>query len=158
WEAPLATSWDSQTLKSWAETHSSYSANESFRRLVAVATRPIFGAEAREISFLFTLFYIAASGDEKHPGTFERNFSTRMGAQMWRFYGGTELVTQRMAQRLGDRVVLRSPVRRILQRDRHVLVHSKRRDVRAKRVIVAIPPTLAGRIHYYPELPPNRDH
>ena len=157
WEAPLATSWDSQTLKSWAERHSTYSANESFRRLVAVATRPIFGAEAREISFLFTLFYIAASGDEKHPGTFERNFSTRMGAQMWRFYGGTELVTQRMAQRLGDRVVLRSPVRRILQRDRHVLVHSKRRDVRAKRVIVAIPPTLAGRIHYYPELPPNRD-
>ena len=92
------------------ETHSSYSANESFRRLVAVATRPIFGAEPREISFLFTLFYIAASGDEQHPGTFERNFNTRAGAQMWRFYGGTELLAQKMAESLGDRVVLRSPV------------------------------------------------
>ena len=79
-------------------THSSYSKNESFRRLVAVATRPIFGAEPRELSFLFTLFYIAASGDEKHPGTFERNFSTRDGAQMWRFHGGTELLAQKMAK------------------------------------------------------------
>ena len=58
-------------------------------RLVAVATRPIFGAEPRELSLLFTLFYIAASGDEQHPGTFERNFNTRDGAQMWRFDGGT---------------------------------------------------------------------
>jgi monoamine oxidase len=157
WNASRAAQWDGQTLENWAESHSSYSANESFRRLVAVATRPIFGAEPREISFLFTLFYIAASGDETHPGTFERNFSTRNGAQMWRFHGGTELITQRMARRLGDHVVLRSPVRKIVQRDRHVIVHSKRRDVRAKRVIVAIPPTLAGRIHYHPELPPNRD-
>ena len=45
--------WDGQTLENWAEAHSSYSANESFRRLVAVATRPIFGAEPRDLSFLF---------------------------------------------------------------------------------------------------------
>ncbi len=101
---PAPAEWDGQTLESWAQTHSSYSANESFRRLVAVATRPIFGAEPREISFLFTLFYIAASGDERHPGTFERNFSTRNGAQMWRFHGGSQLLTQKMARRLGDRV------------------------------------------------------
>jgi monoamine oxidase len=157
WNASHAAQWDGQTLQNWAETHSSYSTNESFRRLVAVATRPIFGAEPRELSFLFTLFYIAASGDERHPGTFERNFSTRNGAQMWRFHGGTELITQRMARRLGDHVVLRSPVQRIVQRDHDVLVHSERRDVRARRVIVAIPPTLAGRIHYQPGLPPNRD-
>ena len=93
WQASRADEWDGQTLESWAETHSSYSVNESFRRLVAVATRPIFGAEPREISFLFTLFYIAASGDEQHAGTFERNFSTRAGAQMWRFYGGTATIT-----------------------------------------------------------------
>ena len=157
WQASRAGQWDGQTLESWAQTHSSYSKNESFRRLVEVATRPIFGAEPREISFLFTLFYIAASGDEKHPGTFERNFSTRNGAQMWRFVGGTEVLAQRMARSLGHRVVLGSPVRKISQGDGRAIVHSDRLDVRAKRVIVAIPPTLAGRIHYQPGMPPARD-
>ena len=157
WQASQADEWDGQTLESWAQTHSSYSANESFRRLVAVAARPIFGAEPREISLLFTLFYIAASGNETNPGTFERNFSTRNGAQMWRFHGGSELITQKMTKRLGDRVVLRSPVKRIVQADGCVTVHSERRVVRAKRAIVAVPPTLAGRIDYRPEMPPTRD-
>lgn len=157
WEAGRAGQWDGQTLESWAQTHSSYGANESFRRLVAVASRPIFGAEPREVSLLFTLFYIAASGNETHPGTFERNFSTRNGAQMWRFHGGPQLITQKMAKRLGDHVVLDSPVRRIVQRDGRVTVHSRRLDVRAKRAIVAIPPTLAGRIDYAPDLPPTHD-
>jgi monoamine oxidase len=158
WNASHAAEWDGQTLESWAaQTHSSYSANESFRRLVGVATRPIFGAEPREISFLFTLFYIAASGDERHPGTFERNFSTRNGAQMWRFHGGSQLIKQRMARRLGHRVLLHSPVKRIVQRGHAVTLHSPDFEVRAKRVVVAVPPTLAGRIHYHPELPPNRD-
>jgi monoamine oxidase len=157
WNASNASEWDGQTLETWARDHSSYSANKNFRRLVAVATRPIFGADPREISFLFTLFYIAASGDERHPGTFEHNFSTRNGAQMWRFHGGSQLITHRMANRLGNRVVLGSPVKRIVQRQHHAVVHSARRDVRAKRVIVAVPPTLAGRIHYYPELPTGRD-
>lgn len=157
WEAGRAGQWDGQTLESWAQTHSSYSQNESFRRLVAVASRPIFGAEPREVSLLFTLFYIAASGDETHPGTFERNFSTRNGAQMWRFHGGPQLITQKMAKRLGDHVVLDSPVGRIVQRDGRVTVHSRRLDVRAKRAIVAIPPTLAGRIDYAPDLPPAHD-
>jgi monoamine oxidase len=157
WEAGRAGEWDGQTLESWAQTHSSYSANESFRRLVAVASRPIFGAEPREVSLLFTLFYIAASGDETHPGTFERNFSTRNGAQMWRFHGGPQLITRKMAKRLGDHVVLRSPVRRNVQHDGRVTVHSRRLDVRAKRVIVAVPPTLAARIEYAPDLPPTHD-
>jgi hypothetical protein len=72
WNAASASDWDGQTLQAWLESHSSYSLNSRFRRLVSVATRPIFGAEASELSLLFTLFYIAASGDEKHPGTFEQ--------------------------------------------------------------------------------------
>ena len=128
-------------------------ANPDFRKLVAVATRSIFGAEPRELSLLFTLFYIAASGDETHQGTFERNFNTRDGAQMWRFFGGTQVIPLKMAARLGNRVVLSTPVQSIAQKDGHVMVHTNRFDVRAKRAIVAIPPTLAGRIEYSPRLP-----
>ena len=154
WNAASADDWDQQTLESWVRANS---ANPQFRKLVSVATRPIFGAEPRELSLLFVLFYIAASGNEQNAGTFERNFNTRGGAQMWRFVGGSQLLCQKVAHRLGARVVLGSPVERIVQNGSGVTVHSQQLEVDAKRAIVAIPPTLAGRIDYQPELPAVRD-
>jgi monoamine oxidase len=154
WETAKAAEYDGQTLESYIK---SMSANPKFRALVPVATRPIFGTEPRELSLLFVLFYIASSGNEKNPGTFERNFNTRQGGQMWRVVGGSQIVPIKMARALGKRVVLRSPVRRIHQGKHGVRVFSDRLTVDAKHVIVAIPPTLAGRIDYTPELPAKRD-
>ena len=76
---------------------------------------------------------------------------------MSRFVGGSQLIALRIAQQLGRRVVLRSPVRRISQKGGRVTVESDRYTVKCKRVIVAIPPTLTGRIDYHPILPPERD-
>lgn len=150
WEAARAREYDAQSLEQWINANS---ISPKFRRLVPAATRPIFGAEPRELSLLFTLFYIASSGDERNPGTFERNFNTRDGAQMFRFVGGSEVLCNKLAKRLGKRVVLRSPVRRIVQSHTGVRVESSRLNVRAKRVIVAIPPVLAGYIDYKPKMP-----
>jgi monoamine oxidase len=156
WTAPDAASWDAQTLESYLGTHS---VTPQFRQqIVPAATRSIFGAEPRELSLLFTVFYIAASGNEQNVGTFERNFDTRMGAQQDRFEGGSQLVALRVAKHLGKkRVLLKQPVRRIVQEKHGVTVLTKRLRVRAKHVIVAIPPTLAGRIDYRPDLPSLRD-
>jgi monoamine oxidase len=154
WQAANAADYEAQTLQSWIEDNS---VTPQFRELVPAATRPIFGTEPRELSLLFVLFYIAASGNESNPGTFERNFNTRDGAQMYRFHGGSQLICKRIARKLGKRVVLRSPVRRIVQEHRRVEVESDRLTVSAKRAIVAIPPTLAGRIAYHPRVPPDRD-
>jgi monoamine oxidase len=155
WEAANASEWDNESLASWVEAHQ---ANPTFNStLVPIATRPIFGAEPGELSLLFTLFYIAASGNEKNPGTFERNFDTRDGAQMSRFVGGSQLIPIRMAKQLGRRVILGTPVRRIEQDKSGVKVISDRVTVRAKEAIVAIPPTLCGRIYYEPKLPAARD-
>jgi monoamine oxidase len=154
WSSSQAEEWDQQTLETWVRDNSE---SEAFRDLVPVATRPIFGAEPRDLSLLFVLFYIAASGNEQNPGTFERNFNTRDGAQMWRFAGGAQVLALKIAHRLGQRVVLRSPVERIVQGTGGVTVHARGLDVHAKRVIVAIPPTLAGRIEYQPKLPAVRD-
>jgi monoamine oxidase len=154
WTASSARSWDNQTLESWINSHS---LTQAFRQLVPVATRPIFGAEPRELSLLFTLFYIAASGNEQNVGTFERNFNTRGGAQESRFVGGSQLITLRMAQLLGKKhVLLNHPVRRIDQRRHGVEVDSKHLRVHARRAIVAIPPVLAGAINYLPALPADR--
>jgi monoamine oxidase len=155
WRAANAASWDAQTLESWINSHSLL---PQFRELVPAATRPIFGAEPRELSLLFTLFYIAASGNEQNQGTFERNFNTRMGAQQDRFVGGTQLVTLRVAEQLGPkRVLLNRPVKRIDQSGDAVIIDTRRLRVRAKRAIVAVPPTLAGRIDYIPDMPADRD-
>jgi monoamine oxidase len=154
WTASNAADYDSQTLQSWIDTHS---VTPRFKELVAAATRPIFGAEPRELSLLFVLYYIAASGDENNPGTFERNFDTRSGAQQSRFVGGSQTIAFRMADDLAGRVVLGSPVHRIIQERGGVSVVSGKFNARGKHVIVAIPPTLAGRIAYEPGLPLERD-
>jgi monoamine oxidase len=154
WTAQRAAEYDGQTLESWINGHS---LTPQFRSLVPAATRPIFGAEPRELSLLFTLFYIAASGNEQNPGTFERNFNTRGGAQESRFRGGSQLIALRIAQQLGKQVLLNSPVSRITQRTDGVTVESGRLRVDASRVVVAVPPTLAGRVAYEPALPFDRD-
>jgi monoamine oxidase len=154
WTAANAAQYDGQTLETFVNQHSS---SQRFKELVAAATRPIFGAEPRELSLLFTLFYIASSGDENNPGTFERNFNTRGGAQQSRFVGGSGLIGLRVAKEMDGRVVLNSPVRRIEQSSSGVTVMSDQMTVHAQRVIVAVPPALAARIDYEPILPFERD-
>jgi monoamine oxidase len=154
WQAAKAQEYDAQTLQTWIQANS---VTPQFRELVPAATRPIFGAEPRELSLLYVLFYIASSGNERNPGTFERNFNTRQGAQQSRFVGGSQEIALRVAKQLGRRVVLGSPVRRIDQSGSGVKVTSDGMVVTAKRVIVAVPPTLAGRIQYTPDLPAERD-
>lgn len=154
WKAPNAAKWDGMTLETFLDSHNP---TKRFSDLVAASTRPIFGAEPRELSLLFVLFYVAASGNEKHPGTFERNFDTRGGAQMWRFVGGSQKIALEMADQLGPRVLLGSPVRSIVHGRGGVTVRTDRATFRGKRVIVAVPPTLAGRIEYDPILPFDRD-
>jgi monoamine oxidase len=58
-----------------------------------------------------------------------------------------------MAEELGDRVTLSTPVRTIRTEDDGVVAG----EVRARRAIVAVPPALAGRIEYDPPLPGPRD-
>jgi monoamine oxidase len=155
WAAPSARSWDSQTLAHWIDGQHPTS---QFREVVAAGLRPIFGAEPREIPLLFALYYIAASGNPSNPGTFQRNSATEGGAQQSRFVGGSQLIALRLAHRLGDRVHLNAPVRRIDHGRSGVTVHTDHLSVRAKRVIVSVAPVLAGRIHYHPALPPGREH
>ena len=155
WDAPGAAGLDSESFEAWLRRSST--GGKRFMNLATVTCRPIFGAEPRELSLLFALFFFAASGDERTPGTFERNLNTRNGAQQDRLAGGTQAIAVKLAQELGRRVILRSPARRIVTRPGYVDVISDRYVNRATRVIVALPPALAGRIQYEPALPAARD-
>jgi monoamine oxidase len=153
--APGAAQLDAQSLASWLRRSST--GGRRFMNLTTAVVRSIFGADPRELSLLFTLFYIAASGDERTPGTFERNFNTRNGAQQDRVDGGTQQIAERVAGELGRRVVRGAPVRRLVAGRGFVDVVADRRSFRARRVVVALPPALAGRIDYEPALPALRD-
>ena len=155
WAHPNAPLWDSQTLDSFIRANSS--GNREFLDLVSAACEPIFGAEAREISLLFTLFYIASSGNEQNPGTFERNFNTQGGGQETRIEGGAQLISIKMAQQLGKRVLLNAPVRRIDQGRFGVRVWTDKFYVSGKHVIVAMPPAMAGRIVFHGGMTDLRD-
>ncbi|MDQ5808337.1 MAG: FAD-dependent oxidoreductase, partial [Actinomycetota bacterium] len=155
WDSARAGEWDGQTLETWIRDNTQ---SERFRSLVPAATRPIFGTEPRDLSLLFTLFYIAASGDEENAGTFDRNFNTRNGAQQWRMAGGAQTLAFRVAEQVGpQRIKLRSPVRRIEHTATGVEVRTDKAVFAAKHVVVAIPPALAGRIRYDPPMPFERD-
>jgi monoamine oxidase len=155
WTAGNADEYDRQTLDAWLRANTS--GNAEFMAVVSAATEAIFGGEARELSLLYTLFYIAASGNEQNVGTFERNFNTTGGAQETRFVGGAQSIALRVADALDGRVLLGKPVTRIAQTDTGAIVYADKFKVRAQRVVVAIPPTLAGRILYDPALPARRD-
>src|SRR5438105_12502780 len=148
WTASSADDWDRQTLDAWLRGNTS--GNAEFMAVTSAATEAIFGCEARELSLLYTLFYIAASGNEQNAGTFERNFNTAGGAQERRFFGGSQTIALDVAAQLGGAVRLRTPVTRIDQTTPRMTVWSDRHRLFAQRVIVATPPTLAGRIRYDP--------
>ena len=147
-DAPNAATLDAQTLETFKLANSS---TRGAGFLLDLATKAVFAAEPRDLSLLHALFYLRSGG-----GIINLT-STAGGAQDSRFVGGSQLVSIRMARSLGRRVVLGAPVRRILHPRGGVTVISDAGSWRARRVIVAIAPTLAGRIVYEPGLPAARD-
>jgi monoamine oxidase len=154
WNSPNAAQYDGQTFETWKQANVK-TPNGQF--LIDVACTSVFSCEPRDVSLLFVLFYIAAAGNESTPGTLERLVTTAPGAQSDRIVGGTQLIPIGVAKQLGKRVVLKSPVRKITQLKDRVQVDSDKLTAIGQRVIVAIPPPLAGRLQYSPALPALRD-
>ncbi len=155
WTHPKAAAYDAETLETWVRANAVNA--DGIIALLRPFTEALVGAEPGDVSFLFVLAYVAAAGDETHPGTFERLFNVRGGAQQSRFIGGSQVVAQSVAAGLGAAVHLSTPVRRITQTATGVVVTSDALTVTAKQVVVAVPPPLAARIVYDPLLPAARD-
>ena len=150
WAAARAGDWDSQTFASWMRRNVR---TRTARDLMRLAIWAVWAVEPEDLSLLHVLFYIRSAG------SFEALVDTEGGAQDSRVVGGTQLISERMAEGLGDAVVLGAPVARIERASAGVLVQpaGKGPSVRARRAIVAMPPALAGRIAYDPPLPAIRD-
>jgi monoamine oxidase len=157
WAAVNASEYDRLTLDGWLRGIAPVATNK-FMKVVSAAFESIAGAEPRDVSLLDALAYVSTATDGSTDGTFERLINTRGGAQAERFVEGAQMIAIRLAKHIGhDRVQLRNPVYKIEQYRHGVTVVAEHITVRAKYVIVAIPPTLAGRIEYDPLMPSLRD-
>jgi monoamine oxidase len=149
WEAPNAARLDGQTAATWMRRNM---ATGPGRMLLELGVEAVWAAQPEDMSLLHVLFYIHSAG------SLERLFDTEGGAQQDRFAGGSQLLPVRMAAELGaERVVLGAPVRRIDHGTEGVTVLAEGGVARGRRAILALPPTLAGRVAYDPPLSGFRD-
>ncbi|TMS53381.1 flavin monoamine oxidase family protein [Mycobacterium sp. DBP42] len=145
WKSANAENLDELTLESWLR---SAGASASTRNLMAIMSRVTWGAEPDEVSMLHAARYVKAAGG------LDRMLDVRDGAQQDRFPGGTQQIASKMADELGDRVVLSAPVGSIERRpDGTVAVNCPAGEILARAVVVAIPPQHRAGIEFNPPLP-----
>ena len=149
WEAPNARELDSQTFHTWLKRTAR---TQGARTLFEMGVEAVWAAEPADVSLLHVLFYVHSAG------SFDDLIGTDGGAQEMRFHGGSQEIAIRLAAKLGEDVVaLGAPVRRVVHGAGSVEAQSDALTVRARRAIVALPPTLTSRIAYDPIMPGHRD-
>lgn len=146
WNAKKAEKWDGQTAESWIRSNLRTKAGRNFWRLVVAA---VFSCEATDLSLLHFLFYCHSGG------LWDKLLGTTGGAQESRLDPSLHEVSVRAAADLDVR--LSCPVRAIETKGDGVLVKYSTSEggsgqIQAERVIVAVPPAIAGRIDYQPGL------
>jgi len=146
WDAPDAAAQDALSVGAWLSRHVR---SGGARAVLEIAVRAIFACEPAELSFLHFLFYLRSGGG------LMRLASVADGAQERRLVGGAQQLSERLAG-LVD-VELGSPVRALEQDDDEVRVVSERGTLRARRVVMAVPPALVDRMDLSPLPPPMRD-
>jgi monoamine oxidase len=150
WDAPQAREWDRQTFAAWLDSQLDDDSAALAKTGMNTIVSSVFCCDTAELSLLHALYLL-----HSHKG-FVQMMSTAGGDQQDRVMGGAQAVAKAVGARLGDAVRLSSPVSRITQDGAGVEVVSDTVIVRARRAIVAIPPTLSGHIRYEPPLPEDR--
>lgn len=144
WTATYADRWDKLTVQAWIDQNI---VSDAAKKLLTLATIAVFSAEPRELSFLYFLHYVHAAGDLNYL------LDTAGGAQQDRLVGGSQAIALAMAAQLGDVIKYNSPVRSVTQGASNVVVAGDGYRVTAQKVVVAMSPTLAGRIRFAPLAP-----
>lgn len=172
WHAPDAATLDRQTLATWIDGRGVPGAATE---LFEVGVQAVFAATSADLSLLHVTHYVAAAGG------WSALTDTTGGAQERRIVGGLEPLARRLAGLLPGGVQLDSEVLALAWGDDGVTATVQRRSpaasgsdpdgtvgqggstgvridrLRARTVIVAVPPTVAQRIAFDPPLPPARD-
>ncbi|KAM9988204.1 hypothetical protein ACTFIZ_003569 [Dictyostelium cf. discoideum] len=142
--------YDQLTVAQWVEKNVK---GIDARAIIDWFCRVCVAAEPTEVSFLFFLHFIRTAGN------YGLLADIHGGAQQDRLIGGSQQISEGLAKKIGEKhYTLSAPVRSIIQDANQCTIKTDNGSTyRSKYIVVAIPPTLAGRIHYSPSMPPKRD-
>ncbi|MYZ06822.1 NAD(P)-binding protein [Streptomyces sp. SID2999] len=144
WNSPNAGELDSISFGEWLDQ---LRAGPSTRALMAIASKVQWGCSPADVSLLHVLRYIQAVGGLDHM------LAVEGGQQQDRITETTQEIAHRLAELLGDRVVLDTRVRRISQDAGGVKVHTDDAVIDAKYAIVTSAPEHRAYIEFEPALP-----
>ena len=148
WRAKNAAALDQRTFGAWLAEHAATSFTPAVFRLI---NRAVWSGYPERTSLLWVLHYLRSAG-----GLLPVILNDG-GAQDQRIEGGSQVISERMAAALGDRVRLDRPVLRIEDRPSLPMrVVTTRETFTAERVIVAMAPADTMRIEFLPGLPKPR--
>ncbi|MFE1954646.1 flavin monoamine oxidase family protein [Streptomyces sp. NPDC059524] len=149
WETPGASRLDAVSFGEWLDRKN---ALPSTRALMTVISKVQWGCTPGDVSLLHALRYIRSAGGLDHM------LDVDGGQQQDRIVETTQEIAKRVAERLGDRVRLDTPVRRITQDDKSgVTVRTDSGEIRARYAIVTAAPAHRAAIEFDPALPERAD-
>lgn len=147
WTAPKAQEWDSITMDTWIRRNVK---TGQARMAIHVGLETVFASQASEISLLHFLFF-CHSGDN-----LDTLLGVTGGAQQTLFKKGTQHLLKQEAKPFWDKIYFNQPVKSIHQDDTGVIAYTDELEVRAKKIIIAIPPALCQKIHFIQPLPQRK--
>lgn len=148
WTAEGADALDAQTFESWLLNATT---SEPARAVFRVIAQTVYCVQPGQMSPFAVMFFNAADEGMGHI------IGTVGGAQETLFVGGAWQLAAKLAEELGEAVLVNAPVRLIAQTDEAVTVTSDAGTWTAALAVVATAPPMAARISYDPPMPPRRD-
>lgn len=148
WEAPHARQWDADTVASWSRRNLR---TRGGRELMRAMIEAGMAASPADVSLLHAVYYA------KGAGGFRAMTSVTGGTLESRFVGGSQSIALRLAESVADDTYLNAVVKRVHQSGDKVRVSGDGFEAVGRRLVMAVPVPLAGRIEYEPAMPAFRD-
>ncbi|MGM3389193.1 FAD-dependent oxidoreductase [Stutzerimonas stutzeri] len=144
WESPDADRLDSVSIGEWLSNNWALSDTRKFVNMFSLVH---WGAPVGDVSLFNALRYI------RNFGGVEVMLKVDGGDQQDRIVGTAHGFVAAFAETLGARVIVGSPVRRIVSAGDRVIVHSASHAIEARFVIVTASPMHRSTIEFSPALP-----
>ncbi|TVP45316.1 MAG: FAD-dependent oxidoreductase [Mongoliibacter sp.] len=143
WNHPKASTWDQLNLEDFIRKHSY---TKTCRKVINIALETVFASKLKEISLLHALFYFKSG----------RNLNTLIniqdGAQQHRIVGGMQGLAEKITAPFQEHIYYNHAVKEVRSFDNEIWVRGDGFELKAKKLIMAIPPPLARDIQFHPQL------
>ncbi len=146
WTHPEARALDAVSYEQWLQAEVPHAEARAVLRFVASGfmTKP-----ADSFSLLQTLWLLSSAGAVEHLLDENEVLDARI-------VGGAQQIPLRLAERLGERVLLGAPVRDVAWSEQEVRVTAGDVEITAAAAVLAVPPNLLPAIRFDPPLPGRR--